>query len=107
MKRKYINRLICAVLCLVCIFAISINAEGETPPETTVETTISTIQPVTNPLEEHNTLEGVLYTFITFFFNETTVSAYGEFFVKLSIVSVILLVFWISKSIFGIFKKRR
>lgn len=112
MKRKYINRLICACLSIVCIMAITISAEDGTPQEATTTQSelispVEEVQTSEEPIEDKNTLEGVLYTFLTFFFKDTTVSAYGEFFAKISIVASIALVFWIIKSVFGIFKKRR
>ena len=110
MKRiKSIVGAICAVLCLVLLFTVSVFAvDTETTtaePAETVITTTSTEEEFTPP--DSGTLEGVLWTFLTFFFSATTVHAYAPFFAKLTIIFVVFVVAWLVKMIIGIFKKRR
>ena len=117
MKRiKSIVGVICAVLCVVVLFALSVCAvDTET---TTAEPTAPTTEPIenvtttTNTEEEFappdsGTLEGVLWTFLTFFFSASTVHTYAPFFAKLTIIFVIFVVAWLVKMIIDIFKKRR
>lgn len=115
MKRlKCLFGAICAVLCLLVVFTMSVCAvdgEDDTTIDTTAETTVPTVlsedNTVTYTAPDSNTLEGVCYTFLTFFFSAATVAAYGEFFGKLAILLVIFIVAWIFRSVFGLFKKRR
>lgn len=115
MKRlKFLFGVICAVLCVLVVFTMSVCAvdgENVTPIDTTAETTAPTVvtedKSVTNTAPDSNTLEGVCYTFLTFFFSAATVAAYGEFFGKLAILLVMFIVSWIFRSVFGLFKKRR
>lgn len=110
MKRiKSITGAICAVLCLVLLFTVSVSAvDTETTtgePTETVTTTTATEEEFTPP--DKGTLEGVCFTFLTFFFSAATVHTYGDFFAKLTIIFVIFIVAWLFKCVFGIFKKRR
>ena len=110
MKRiKSITGAICAVLCLVLLFSVSVFAvDTETTtvePTETVTTTTATEEEFTPP--DKGTLEGVCFTFLTFFFSAATVHTYGDFFAKLTIIFVIFIVAWLFKCVFGIFKKRR
>lgn len=110
MKRiKSIVGAICAVLCLVMAFTVSVCAvdtETTTTESTkTVTTTTATEEEFTPP--DKGTLEGVCFTFLTFFFSAATVHTYGDFFAKLTIIFVIFIVAWLFKCVFGIFKKRR
>lgn len=110
MKRiKSIVGAICAVLCLVMAFTVSVCAvDTETTtaePTETVTTTTATEEEFTPP--DKGTLEGVCFTFLTFFFSAATVHTYGDFFAKLTIIFVIFIVAWLFKCVFGIFKKRR
>lgn len=110
MKRiKLIVGAICAVLCLVLLFSVSVFAmDTETTtaePTETVTTITDTEEEFTPP--DKGTLEGVCFTFLTFFFSAATVHTYGDFFAKLTIIFVIFIVAWLFKCVFGIFKKRR
>lgn len=110
MKRiKSIVGAICAVLCLVLLFSVSVFAvDTETTtaePIETVTTAAGTEEEFTPP--DAGTLEGVLWTFLTFFFSASTVHTYAPFFAKLTIIFVIFIVAWLFKCVFGIFKKRR
>lgn len=110
MKRiKTIVGAICAVLCLVLFFAVSVCAvDTETTtaePAEVVTTATGTEEEFTPP--DSGTLEGVLWTFLTFFFSASTVHAYAPFFAKLTIIFVVFAVAWLVKMIIGIFKKRR
>lgn len=110
MKRiKSIVGVICAVLCLVMAFTVSVCAvDTETTtaePTETVTTTTATEEEFTPP--DKGTLEGVCFTFLTFFFSAATVHTYGDFFAKLTIIFVVFIVAWLFKCVFGIFKKRR
>lgn len=115
MKRlKFLFGVICAVLCVLVVFAMSvcaIDGEDVTPIDTTADTTTPTVvaegNTVTYTAPDGNTLEGVCYTFLTFFFSAATVASYGEFFGKLAILLVMFIVSWIFRSVFGLFKKRR
>ena len=111
---KFLYGVIFAVLCVLVVFTMSVCAvdgENVTPIDTTVETTASTVVAEDNAgtytAPDSNTLEGVCYTFLTFFFSAATVAAYGEFFGKLAILLVMFIVAWIFRSVFGLFKKRR
>lgn len=110
MKRiKTIVGAICAVLCVLLVFGVSvcavdtetITAESTEP----VTTATGTEEEFTPP--DSGTLEGVLWTFLTFFFSASTVHAYAPFFAKLTIIFVVFAVAWLVKMIIGIFKKRR
>lgn len=110
MKRiKSIVGAFCAVLCLVLLFSVSVFAvDTETTtaePTETVTTITATEEEFTPP--DKGTLEGVCFTFLTFFFSSATVHTYGDFFAKLTIIFVIFIVAWLFKCVFGIFKKRR
>ena len=117
MKRiKSIVGVICAVLCVVVLFSLSVcavdtettTAEPTAPttePTETVTTTTDTEKEFTPP--DSGTLEGVCFTFLTFFFSAATVHTYGDFFAKLTIIFVIFIVAWLFKMIIDIFKKRR
>ncbi len=117
MKRiKSIVGVICAVLCLVLLFTVSVcavdtettTAEPTAPttePTETVTTISDTEEEFTPP--DSGTLEGVLWTFLTFFFSASTVHTYAPFFAKLTIIFVIFVVAWLVKMIIDIFKKRR
>lgn len=110
MKRiKSIVGAICAVLCVLLVFSMSVSAvDIETTtaePTETVTTTTATEEEFTPP--DKGTLEGVCFTFLTFFFSAATVHTYGDFFAKLTIIFVIFIVAWLFKCVFGIFKKRR
>lgn len=120
MKRiKSIVGVICAVLCLVMAFTVSVFAvDTETTtaePTETVTTTAEPTETVTTATvtgeefipPDKGTLEGVCFTFLTFFFSAATVHTYGDFFAKLTIIFVIFIVAWLFKCVFGIFKKRR
>lgn len=120
MKRiKSIVGAICAVLCLVLLFTVSVCAvDTETTASEPTETVTTTAEPAevvttaTGTEEEFTppdsgTLEGVLWTFLTFFFSASTVHAYAPFFAKLTIIFVVFAVAWLVKMIIGIFKKRR
>ena len=117
MKRiKSIVGVICAVLCFVLMFSMSVFASDTetttveptaptTEPTETVTTTTETEKDFTPP--DSGTLEGVCFTFLTFFFSAATVHTYGDFFAKLTIIFVIFIVAWLFKMIIDIFKKRR
>lgn len=110
MKRyKKLIGVICAVVCLVLMCCVSILAvDTETAvdepiePVTAVETTTEEFTP-----PDSGTLEGVCFTFLTFFFSAETVHTYGEFFGKLTIIFVIAIVAWLFSLIVRMFKKRR
>lgn len=110
MKRiKSIVGAFCAVLCLVLLFSVSVFAVDT---ETTTAEPTETVTAITATEEEFTppdkgTLEGVCFTFLTFFFSAATVHTYGDFFAKLTIIFVIFIVAWLFKCVFGIFKKRR
>lgn len=110
MKRiKLIVGAICAVLCLVMAFTVSVSAvdiETTTAQPTETVTTASVTEEEFTPPDK-GTLEGVCFTFLTFFFSAATVHTYGDFFAKLTIIFVIFIVAWLFKCVFGIFKKRR
>lgn len=110
MKRiKSIVGVICAVLCLVLLFSVSVFAadtETTTAEPTETVTTITAAEEEFTPPDK-GTLEGVCFTFLTFFFSAATVHTYGDFFAKLTIIFVIFIVAWLFKCVFGIFKKRR
>lgn len=111
MKRlKCLFGVICAVLCVLAVFTISVCAVdgGDVAPiDTTASTVVAEDNTVTYTAPDSNTLEGVCYTFLTFFFSAATVAAYGEFFGKLAILLVMFIVAWIFRCVFGLFKKRR
>lgn len=110
MKRiKSIVGAFCAVLCLVLLFSVSVfavDAETTTAEPTETVTTITAAEEEFTPPDK-GTLEGVCFTFLTFFFSSATVHTYGDFFAKLTIIFVIFIVAWLFKCVFGIFKKRR
>ena len=110
MKRyKKLIGAICAVLCLVFVFTVSVCAVDTetTTAELTETVTTATGAEVAFTPPDKGTLEGVCFTFLTFFFSAATVNAYGDFFAKLTIIFVIFIVAWLFKCVFGIFKKRR
>lgn len=115
MKRiKYLYGVICAVVCVLVVFTMSVCAvDGEdvtaidTTADTTTETVTAADSATTYTAPDSNTLEGVCYTFLTFFFSAATVAAYGEFFGKLAILLVMFIVAWLFRAVFGLFKKRR
>ena len=110
MKRmKLIVGAICAVLCVLLVFSVSVCAVDT---ETTIAEFTETVTTATGTEEEFTppdsgTLEGVLWTFLTFFFSASTVHAYAPFFAKLTIIFVVFAVAWLVKMIIGISKKRR
>ena len=110
MKRiKTIVGAICAVLCVLLVFGVSVCAVDT---ETTIAGSTETVTTATGTEEEFTppdsgTLEGVLWTFLTFFFSSSTVHTYAPFFAKLTIIFVVFAVAWLVKMIIGIFKKRR
>lgn len=110
MKRiKSIVGAICAVLCFVLLFTVSVcavDAETTTAESTEPVTTATGTEEEFVPPDK-GTLEGVCFTFLTFFFSAATVHTYGDFFAKLTIIFVIFIVAWLFKCVFGIFKKRR
>lgn len=114
MKRlKYLYGAICAVVCVLVVFTMSVCAvdgQDATATDTTADATTETVtaaDSATYTAPDSNTLEGVCYTFLTFFFSASTVAAYGEFFGKLAILLVMFIVAWLFRAVFGLFKKRR